>query len=909
MHVFKGIKLILTLAFLIPSVSWAQKITGSVQDGALTPLEFVAVAAIKPIDSTLISYASTNALGEFELVNIKGGEIIFQVHLIGFKTFQKNIEFKNEDINMGSITLEDDNQLEEVIVTVISPISIKKDTVAYNTNAFKIRVDDNVEDLLKKLPGVEVDASGKVTAQGEDITKIYVDGKEFFSGDPAIATKNLSADAIKTIEVIDERSEQSRVSGVGDSERIKVINLTLKDDSKVNDFGKFQGGYGTDDRYLTSLSYNRFSSKLQTSVIGKYNNVNTSGSDISEIIQFNGGRGGGSNAGGFLTTGVGGVNMGYEFKKDQNLNGDYFYNYSGRTSGDVESIRTEYIDDIELLTRSNSSSENISNRNNANFSYRDRSSKVYSLELRGKVGSSRNDGKSLNSVDRYNGDGGLDLQSVGNSNSDSESSNGSFDFDYTKRFKEGSKRNISTEGRVNASNSNSISNNDQFNKFNVSNPVTAFDSKQEIVKTQDGSNTSFEYELDYTEPLTDNHLIEFNGDLTYNSNEEDVNQSKYENDVLQDPLVYSEYYRETNVSGKMSYKYDNDKFTLSAGARLIEQTQDFGLENEPTNTFKNSYMNVNPELSIRYNPKRGEFFRFRSQKRVNLPSSSELSPAINDFNPLYIRQGNPDLTPEDNYSIYGLYGKHDFASGFSFFTRLSYNFTENSIGNSQNTNELRVRTSSYENLGNKNDLGTYLSLGNRLKVLGVRYRIRLSANYREYFSLINNIINETQTKNGYLDVSFENNKKDNIDASVGVRLTKDNTTFSSGNNADRDFLQQSYYTKIDWNVSNRFNVNSQFKYDIYSDSSFETDEAVPIWNATVSYSLTESKSLMVMISALDILNESIGLERTSSGNYFEEVNRDVLGNYYMFSITYNLNGNKGPKGSNSSGNNRRRRRS
>jgi hypothetical protein len=273
MNVFTRIKLVLTLTFLIPSLSWAQKITGSVQDGTDTPLEFVAVAAINPIDSTLISYASTNPLGEFELVNIKGGDIIFQVHLIGFKTFQKNIEFKNVDINMGSITLEDDNQLEEVIVTVISPISIKKDTVAYNTNAFKIRADDNVEDLLKKLPGVEVDASGKVTAQGEDITKIYVDGREFFSGDPAIATKNLSADAIKTIEVIDEKSEQSRVSGVGDSERTKVINLTLKDDSKVNDFGKFQGGYGTDDRYLTSVSYNRFSSKLQTSVIGKYNNA------------------------------------------------------------------------------------------------------------------------------------------------------------------------------------------------------------------------------------------------------------------------------------------------------------------------------------------------------------------------------------------------------------------------------------------------------------------------------------------------------------------------------------------------------------------------------------------------------------------------------------------------------------
>lgn len=182
-------KLFLLSVFLIPSLSWAQSISGKVVDQENNPLEFAAVAVINSTDSILISYASTDRLGDFELIKIPEGNHIFQVHLIGFKTYQKTIEFKNEPIAIGSISLEDANLLDEVVVTAIVPISIKQDTVAYNTNAFKIRVDDSVEDLLKKLPGVEVDASGKVTAQGEEVTKIYVDGKEFFWRRPCYSTQ------------------------------------------------------------------------------------------------------------------------------------------------------------------------------------------------------------------------------------------------------------------------------------------------------------------------------------------------------------------------------------------------------------------------------------------------------------------------------------------------------------------------------------------------------------------------------------------------------------------------------------------------------------------------------------------------------------------------------------------------
>lgn len=527
-------KLFLLSVFLIPTLSWAQSISGKIVDQENNPLEFAAVAVINSADSILISYASTDRLGDFELIQIPEGNHIFQVHLIGFKTYQKMIEFKNEPVDIGSITLEDSNLLDEVVVTAIVPISIKQDTVAYNTNAFKIRVDDTVEDLLKKLPGVEVDAAGKVTAQGEEVTKIYVDGKEFFGGDPAIALKNLSADAIKSVEVVDEKSESARVTGVNDTERNKVINLTLKDDKKVNDFGKVQAGYGTDDRYLTSLNYNRFTSKIQASVIGKFNNVNTSGSDISEIITFNTGGGGGfgrfggnnNSSSGFVTTGIAGVNFGYEFKKDQNLNTDYFFNHTDATTGDVYTNRTEFIGDEEIKSESRSRNENITNRHRVNFSYRDRSNKLSSLDIRGSINHTENEQNSVSTLDKYNGQDELDLQSIGGTDSKSTNGSGNVRFDYTKRFNEESKRSIRLRGRFNASSNSSTSNNNQLNKFNISDPAMEFESKQDIKRDRDLDNYTLNFEAEYTEPIAGNHFIDFNARAVYEDIDDSVDQTK-----------------------------------------------------------------------------------------------------------------------------------------------------------------------------------------------------------------------------------------------------------------------------------------------------------------------------------------------------------------------------------------------
>ena len=889
-------KLIMAMLLLVSTSTIAQSISGRVIDEEKNPLEFASIAVLNAADSTLVSYTSTDIKGNFKVKEISVGKRIFQINLLGYQVYQKTIDFKGKSLDYGTITLKEaDNTLDEVNITAVIPITIKKDTMAFNAKAFKVRVDDTVEDLLKKLPGVEVDADGKVKAQGEDVSKVYVDGKEFFSGDPSVALKNLSADAIKKIELIDEKSDKARVTGVNDSNRSKVINLTLKDDRKVNAFGKFQGGYGSDDRYLTSLNYNRFSPKMQVSIIGRANNVNSSGSDISQIMSFGGGRGGfrvsrggsGGSSSGFITTGIGGFNLGYELKKKQNLNADYFYNYTNSESGNVFSKRTEFVGGQQLYSERKSTSESETKSNKANFSFIDRSSDLRTITLRGRINSSNTTGNSLSTLDAFAPDSKTvkEVLNTGVSNSDNNSSNGSVNLDYIQRFNKKSKRSFELEFDFSSDKSDNTSGNTNTKDYA---DILKTDEKTENKQTSNNKGSNINFELQYTEPLNDNHFIEVGGGMRVQNEDEYTNQTSLLNGTTNAGSTFTAdlFEEKTTTYGSVDYRYNNEKTTLTIGTEFQEQKQDFGLTN--ISALNKSYSSINPSFRFRYRPKRGSWVVFRYSKSLNLPSLSRVSPVVNNFNPLYIRTGNQNLSPETNHSLFGMYGNYNFATGFSFFAHLSYNKTNDAIVNTENTDiATRVRTSSYVNLGDRENFSVDVNFGNRIKKLDVRYNLGVNVATNNYQSVINNVNNKTNTNTTSFRMTLENNKKDKLDLAVGANISKNNTTFS-GTTSDREFVQQSYYIKSDWNITKSFNFNTQYKYDIYTDSNFGTDQSVPIWNASISYNFLESKAMNLKLTALDLLNKNVGFSRSSSDNYFDETVKDVLGTYYMVSLTYTL---------------------
>lgn len=895
-------KLISVIFLLVTLNSVGQNITGKVVDPDKNPLEFVAIAAIHPTDSTLISYTSTNKEGFFKLTQIPEQHVTFQIHLIGYITHQKVIDIHNESLNIGVITLKPDDMLDEVVVKATAPISIKKDTVAYNASSFNVRVDDSVEDLIKKLPGLEIDANGKVEAQGEQITKIYVDGKEFFGNDPSVAIKNLSADAIKTIEVIDEGSEEARITGINNAQRTKVINLTLKDDRKANDFGKFQGGYGSNDRFLNSGNYNRFGPKFQVSAFGKYNNVNSAGSDISELLTFNtDGNNGNSksnnnaydnNSVGYLTTGVIGANITYDLKKKQYLNLDYFYNYTNKESGEIKTTRIEYVNDGQIRTESEGENRQIVNTHKANFIYRDRSKKGSSVSIRGSISSNSRNRDNIYDSERFNVKDELTLRNSGFSYNNNDRKNGNINFNYIKRFSEENKRSISARINFNGSSIEDSNQQEQLSTFRLNTP-NSFDRLQETSKLQWNDYSRINYLLRYTEDLGGSHLLHIETEGLFSNLDMEVDQTKYIDGELQNPVQYDLYYDINDLRGNIYYKYNKQTFVLTAGGKLIAQDLKFGLNGIPEEQYHNKYTYFNPELRMRYRPERGKQFFLTARKDAILPNYSQVNPAVNNFNLLHIRVGNPELTPVEKYRIFTVFNRYNFSSGFGFTGRLSYDYATNNIIRTEYLNELGIKFYSFENYGQSNKLGARFTFGSRIKGLNLRYQFITSGGLNSYNTRINNEINETDSKNFVFGLSLQNNVKKHIDATIGANFSRNFTTFSN-QNVERIYTLQSYYAKADWNINEMLNVNSQFKYEIYEDSSFGDVQGVPIWNASVSYFLTNSRALNVKLSALDILNKNIGLLRTSNGNYFQEVSREVLGQYFMISLTYTLNSNKKP---------------
>ncbi|MGB4960035.1 MAG: carboxypeptidase-like regulatory domain-containing protein, partial [Saprospiraceae bacterium] len=273
---------------------------GKVQDSDKNELIGAVVVALNALDSTMLGYAVTETDGSFLVSDLSKGSINLQITYIGYGTLQRKVvvEGDTKSIDLGEIMmLQEGKMLDAVTISAdYVPIKVTKDTLEFNADAFKTQPNAVVEDLLKRLPGVEIDASGGIKIQGEDVKAVTVDGKEFFGKDPKMATRNLPANAVKKVQVFDKKSKTAEFTGIDDGLDEKTINLELKEDKRNGYFGNVMGGLGTDQRYETKAMINRFSPKTQLSFIGSLNNLNNSGLNVSDYMTMTGGgTGGGRN--------------------------------------------------------------------------------------------------------------------------------------------------------------------------------------------------------------------------------------------------------------------------------------------------------------------------------------------------------------------------------------------------------------------------------------------------------------------------------------------------------------------------------------------------------------------------------------------------------------------------------------
>ncbi len=271
---------------------WAQKfiVTGQVLDTLRQGVPSATVMLLQAKDSSLVNFASTDARGVFEMRNVNKGNYQVKITFVGMTPIVRSVSTGTESIiDVGRLVLAPLNkQLDDlVIVGEKAPVTVKRDTIEFNAGSFKTKANANVEDLLKKLPGVEVDTDGTVKAQGEQVQRVTVDGREFFGRDPKLATRNLPADAVDKVQVFDKKSDQAVFTGIDDGQREKTINLELKEEKRHGAFGNLMAGAGDNERFQAKGSVNKFGKGKQLSLLGMGNNINEQGFSIDDFMNFN----------------------------------------------------------------------------------------------------------------------------------------------------------------------------------------------------------------------------------------------------------------------------------------------------------------------------------------------------------------------------------------------------------------------------------------------------------------------------------------------------------------------------------------------------------------------------------------------------------------------------------------------
>ncbi|MDE6066589.1 MAG: TonB-dependent receptor, partial [Duncaniella sp.] len=370
----------LALLMFSTATALAVNISGIVKDAVTTePLMEASVRLLATKDSAFVKGISTDIDGRFRLQGVNKGKYIIAVTYIGYTDYYKDIEVAGSNVRVGVIEMREASHLlgEVSIVATKTPIKVMEDTVEYNADSYHTQPNAVVEDLLKRLPGVEVDSDGKITAHGKSISKILVNGKEFFSDDPEVASKNLPADMVDKLQVVDRKSDMARLTGVDDGEDETVINLTIKKGMDNGWFGNAEMGYGTDSRYAGGFNINRFWDGNQVTFIGNLNNINRRGFGDGNGGRFRGGGG----SGGELTSRSFGVNFNVGNEEIFRVGGDVMFSNTDRTSTQRQN-RQYVFADYSTYSKMESLSRDRSNNVSANLRMQWKPDSFNTLEFR-----------------------------------------------------------------------------------------------------------------------------------------------------------------------------------------------------------------------------------------------------------------------------------------------------------------------------------------------------------------------------------------------------------------------------------------------------------------------------------------------------------------------------------------------
>ena len=899
------------VSFLITGTLNAQnigKLSGVVLDSAGGSLSSATVMLLKKADSTLVEFALSENDGRFKFEKVSIGDYLLNVTYLGYKSFYKPVTFSSSapNIDMGNVLLESQSTLlnEITVEGERNPMTIKKDTVEYNSAAFQVQPNANVEELLKKLPGVQVDRSGNVQAQGETVNRILVDGKEFFGRDPKMATKNLPASAIDKIQVFDKKSDQAEFTGVDDGQREKTINLTLKEDSRKGSFGNLNGGIGSEERFQGKASLNKFGSKEKISFIGMANNINNQGFSFEEYVGFTGGmsRGGGiqidgdspinnGNNTGFTNTYSGGLNYTNTLSKNTELNGSYFYSLLDKQT-DRTLFRENFLADRTFFNTEDSkqNNRNLSHRLNVVLDHKIDS--FQSLKLTSRVTLRESNTLYEGETSTLNADYSPSNSNIRTNTSEGAATQLTNDLLFRKRLAKPG-RSYSANFSFNLNNDGNFGENLSENTF-----FKAGKSRTDTIKQrfdQDNERITYGVRLSYTEPLFKLQYLEMNYDYRHNDNNQfrevydlafGLNPFEKFNSQLSNKYTTDYNYHR----GGANYRYSGEKFNITAGASLQYSllTGDLILTEQH---IEKKYTNILPAVRMRWEVGKGKNLSADYSTNVREPSLTQLQPLVDNSNPLNIYVGNPDLRPEYSHNVGARFFSFNQFSMTNIFIFSNIGYTQNKIRNTQVIDDRYITTTRPENVANDLNFSTRANFGTRIKPLKIRINSNAGINRNKGLTYINGALSTTNSTNLSGGISIENQKKELFDWQIGIDWSNSNTSYSIATQNARQYSVKTYTANVNIPLFKKaINLSSNLDYEIYTGLSAGFNQAIPIWNSGLSVFILKDKKGELKLAAVDMLNRNTGISRSADFNYTSDEQIRSLGRYFMLSFTYSIKG-------------------
>lgn len=883
------------------------------------------VALLQAKDSVLYRFVRTDAAGKFAFDKVAPGNYLLMITVPGYADYGESLVISDtSQVNYGNLFMSlKARLLEDVVVRqTVAAIKMKGDTTEYTADSFRVAKDANVEDLLKKLPGIQVNSKGQITAHGQTVKKVLVDGEEFFGDDPTLVTQNLRADMVDRVQVFDKTSEQAAFTGVDDGEKDKTINLKLKADKKKGYFTKLTAGQGTDSFRDYQAMVNFFRNKEKISAYGIVSTTGKTGLNWDEKNNFGQSQmdnvsfdetmgyymfeGNDNNLGGWdgqyrdqglpsaVAAGLHYNNKWDEDKKSVNAN----YQMLNLDVKGTTANRSQYLlPDSMYYQNSGSSFQNSVTHHRADGKYELKIDSSSTFKIFGTIGSDHkitSDASYTNSLDR---DSVLvnEGKTTSSYTGDTRLMNGSAIW-MKKLPKKGRTFTVNLTGRYTDSDNKGFLNaRTVFYKAGVYN----YEQKTDQLKTQNNRNVQVDAKATYTEPLSPKSTLLFNYGLSLNNSRSErlsYNSAADGKYTQLDSTYSSNYvYDISTHAGGITYALSDKKVKFRFGSNV--GVTSFNQEDRLYNINRTRhFVNWFPQASFNYSFSQHRRFGIDYNGSTRQPSIDALQPLRRNENPLYITIGNPDLKPTFSNRFTIRYNDYKVLSERGIWAYASYSTSTNDISNRSVIDSAGKTTSQQVNVNGNQSWYANIDYNKKLKKLDLYLNPELGFNYNRNVNYVNGLLNVNKTANYSLGLRVSKYKDNKYDIGIGA-----NASYATTTSSIQKAVQPNYWTFV---INPNLGLNFPLNIELHTDgqftlrqktSIFTTNNNIFLWNAWLGKKLLKDKTLLIKLSVNDILNQNTGFTRSAGSNYIMQNEYTTIRRYGLLSVVWNFNKMGGQK--------------